>query len=106
MDHKKYLLVWTTKYRRPVLQNQEAYRIREVIREICKNLNVDIIQGAIRKDHIKIVVSVPHDLPLPTLLRHIKGKSAHVMLSENQGIQQAFPQRHLWAKGYYAKVIF
>lgn len=107
--HKKYLLTWTTKYRKPILYGQETYRLRELIREICTNLNVNIIKRSIRKDHILLIVSVPVDITLPVLMRHIKGKSAHMMFSESARIQQVYSlgkNRALWQRSYYAKEYF
>ncbi len=39
----KYHLVWITKYRKRVLTGEIAKRARELIREICRGLDVEII---------------------------------------------------------------
>ncbi|MFA6095172.1 MAG: transposase, partial [Candidatus Paceibacterota bacterium] len=38
----KYHLVWTTKYRKPILAGRLGLRTRNLIREICDSLNVQI----------------------------------------------------------------
>ena len=41
----KYHFVWITKYRKPVLLGDVAIRVRELIREICKSMDIEIIKG-------------------------------------------------------------
>jgi putative transposase len=58
----KYHIVWITKYRKPVLHGEVALRVRELIREICKSLDVEIIKGHVSKDHLHLLVSAPPHL--------------------------------------------
>ena len=53
----KYHIVWITKYRKPVLRADIAQRVRELIREICRVNDVEIIKGHISRDHVHIFVS-------------------------------------------------
>ena len=55
----KYHLVWITKYRKPVLRGAIAERVRDLIREICKARDVEILKGHVSADHVHIFVSVP-----------------------------------------------
>ena len=38
-------LVWTTKYRKPVMRGEVGLRVREVIRQVCRSEEVDILKG-------------------------------------------------------------
>ena len=60
----KYHIVWITKYRKRVLSGLVAERVREVIRGICKEHEVEIIKGHISQDHIHLFVSVPPHLAI------------------------------------------
>ena len=97
----KYHLVWITKYRRPVLYGNEAERARELIREVCNSLDVDIIRGHLSRDHVHLLVSVPPYLSVSKLMQHIKGKSSRKLLSESSRIRKQFWGRHMWARGYF-----
>ena len=55
----KYHVVWITKYRKKVLYGQVAERLRDLLREICKAKDVEIIKGSISKDHVYLFISVP-----------------------------------------------
>jgi putative transposase len=47
-------IVWTTKYRKPVMTGEVGTRLRELIREICGNQEVTIMKGHIWKDHVHL----------------------------------------------------
>ena len=98
----KYHLVWITKYRKPVLRNEIGKRLRELIRETCKQHDVEIISGAIQPDHIHLLVSVPPNLSVSKLMQYLKGRSSRKMLQEFGELSRQFWGRHLWARGYFA----
>jgi putative transposase len=98
----KYHLVWITKYRKQVLIGSVAERSRELIREICKANDVEIIKGHVSKDHIHLFVSVPPKLSVSKLIQYLKGKTSHKMLFEFKHLQRQFWGKHIWARGYFA----
>jgi putative transposase len=98
----KYHLVWITKYRKPVLRGEVAERVRDLIREICKANDVEIIKGHVSHDHVHIFVSVPPHISVSQLTKSIKGKTSRKMLMEYRSLSRAFWGRHLWARGYFA----
>ena len=97
----KYHLVWITKYRKPVLEGEIAKRLREIVREICKAKDVEIIKGHVSKAHVHVFVSVPPHISVSELAQSLKGKSSRKLLMEYKGLSRAFWGRHLWARGYF-----
>jgi putative transposase len=79
-----------------------AIRLRELIREICKSLDIEIIKGQVSKDHVHLFVSVPPQLSISKVMGRIKGKTSRKMLSEYRRLAKEFWSRHLWARGYFA----
>ena len=53
----KYHIVWITKYRKKVMSGVVAERVRELVRQICKENDVEIIKGHVSKDHVHLFVS-------------------------------------------------
>jgi len=98
----KYHLVWITKYRKPVLRNAVGLRARDLIRQTCATLNVEIIQGHVAVDHVHLLVSVPPEVSVSQLMQRIKGRSSRRMLDEFDDLKKQFWGRHLWARGYFA----
>jgi len=98
----KFHIVWITKYRKPILRGDIAKRLRDLIREICKANDVEIIKGHISRDHVHIFVSVPPHISVSQLVKSIKGKSSRKMMMEYKELNRAFWGRHMWARGYFA----
>jgi putative transposase len=46
----KFHLVWITKYRRKLLRGDAGRRLRQIVRTICTELEVEILKGHIRVD--------------------------------------------------------
>ena len=98
----KVHLVWITKYRKPVLFGDVAIRVRDLIREIYKSLDVEILKGHVSKDHVHLFVSIPPHLSVSKMVGRIKGKTSRKLLAENRKLAKQFWGRHLWARGYFA----
>jgi putative transposase len=60
----KYQLVWITKYRKPILQGEIAKRLREIVREIFKPKDVEIIKGHVSQEHLHVFLSAHPIYPL------------------------------------------
>ena len=43
-----YHFVFTTKYRKPVLIGEIGHSVRDLIREICRSEDIEILQGHVR----------------------------------------------------------
>jgi putative transposase len=97
----KYPLVWITKHRKAILGGPVGLRLRELVVEVCKTNDVEILQGHISKDHVHLFVSVPPHLAPSKLRPYLKGKSRRKLAREFQHIQKAFWGRHSWARGYF-----
>ena len=97
----KYHIVWITKYRKPILTGDIATRARELIREICKGKDIEIIKGHISRDHVHVFVSVPPHISVSQLVQWLKGKTSRKMMMEYKSLSRMFWGRHIWARGYF-----
>jgi len=98
----KYHLVWITKYRKPVMKGDIAVRVRDLIREISRSMDVEILKGHVSKDHVHLFVSIPPQVSISNYVKAVKGKSSRKLLSEYRRLSKVFWGRHLWARGYFA----
>jgi putative transposase len=97
----KYHLVWITNYRKKILRGELAKRIRELIRDVCKTNEVEIIKGHISTDLVYLFVSVPPHISVSKLMQYIKGKSSRKIMSEFKTISKMYWGCHFWARGYF-----
>ncbi len=94
-------LVWITKYRKKVLVDSVALRLRDMIREICQAEEVDIIKGHVSKDHVHLFVSIPPQVTISRLVQRLKGKTSFKLLNEFSHLRKTYWGRHFWARGYF-----
>jgi len=94
-------LVWTTKYRKPVMTGEVALRVRELIRQVCRDAEVEIQKGHVSKDHVHLFVSIPPQVTISRFVQRLKGRSSHALLGEFAHMRKQFWGRHVWARGYF-----
>ena len=97
----KYHFVWITKYRKQVLTGAVGTRVRDLVREICRTHDIEILQGAVSKDHVHVLLSCPPNISPSKIMQFIKGKTSRKLMDEFKHIQKQFWGRHLWARGYF-----
>lgn len=73
-------LVWITKYRYQVLQGEIQLRCRDILRQVCNSLDIQIIKGVVSKDHIHLHLSYPPQLSVSEVIRRLKGRSSRLLL--------------------------
>ena len=93
--------VWITKYRKSVLTGAVGARVRELVREICRTNEIEILDRAVSRDHVHVLLSCPPNLSPSKIMQAIKGKSSRKLLMEFKHLQKAYWGRHLWARGYF-----
>ncbi|MFZ0507033.1 MAG: IS200/IS605 family transposase [Methylocella sp.] len=74
---------------------------RELLREIARSNEMTIHAGAVNRDHVHMLISIPPQLPVSRALQFLKGKSSHKLLSECQALRNRYWGQHLWARGYW-----
>lgn len=75
--------------------------MREIIREVCKARDIEILQGHIRPDHVHLLLSVPPTLSPSRVMNAIKGRSSNRLMRNFRTLNRTFWRRHLWARGYF-----
>ena len=101
----EYHIVWTTKYRYRVLTGRIAERCREIIRQSCNRMGINIMKGNIGKDHVHILVSCPPNISVSKIVQELKGRTSRVMLSEYKELRRRYWGQHLWAVGYFCRSV-
>ena len=83
-------LVWSTKYRYEVLRGDIQVRCRDLIRQTCDALDVQILKGVVSKDHIHLHISYPPKLSISDLAKRLKGRSAKLLLEEYSELKRRY----------------
>jgi len=98
-----YHLVWLTKYRYPVLVGDIGVRVRDLVRQICQENQVEIVRGKVGNDHVHIYVSIPPYLSVSRLIQLIKGKTSRKIQQEFPELRKRYWGQHFWAIGYFVR---
>ena len=72
----KYHIVWVPKYRKKVLYGKVRRRAGEIIRELCRQRDLEIIEGHTMPAHIHTCISIPPKYSVANVIGFLKGKSA------------------------------
>ena len=92
-------LVWSTKYRYEVLRGDIQVRCRDLIRQTCDTLDIQILKGVVSKDHIHLHLSYPAKLSVSDILKRLKGRSAKILLLEYSELKKRYWGGHLRCGG-------
>ena len=68
----EYHFVFVTKYRYKVLKGDVGLKVRELIRQTFKTFEIEIIKGAVSKDHVHLLVSALPNLAPSEIMRRIQ----------------------------------
>ena len=96
-----YHFVFISKYRKPILRGDVANRLRDLVREICRGSDIEILKGCVRPTHVHLLLSVPPHMAPSRVMQAIKGKTSHHLLRDFRLLRKEFWGRHLWARGYF-----
>jgi putative transposase len=92
----KVHLVWVPKYRKPVLTGEVAIRVRDLIRQIAAEHELEIVSGKVARDHVHVFVSYRPHQQVSQIMQWRKGISSRVLLQEFPHLRKKFWGRHFW----------
>lgn len=74
-----YHLIWCPKYRRKVLVDEVAKRLKELLLQKAREIKVEIVQMEVMPDHVHLFVkSVPTNSP-HFIMQQLKGYASRVL---------------------------
>ncbi|MCF6299096.1 MAG: IS200/IS605 family transposase [Thiomicrorhabdus sp.] len=104
-SHTKYKIeyhfVWVTKYRYQILTGDVGLRVRELVRQTCEYLEIEILRGVVSKDHVHLLVSAPPHISPSDIMRRVKGRSSTKLFQEFPHLKKRYWGQHFWARGYF-----
>jgi putative transposase len=101
----KYHVVIIPKYRRKVLYGRVRKQVGEIIRELCRQRGIELLEGKVMPDHVHMLLSVPPKYSVAHTIGFLKGKSAiriHRKVLKTKGTLFG---RSFWARGYCVSTV-
>ena len=100
----KYHVVIVPKYRKKVIYGKLKHRVGPILRQLCQQRGVELLEGHAMPDHIHMCLSVPAKFSVARTIGFLKGKSAvrvhRQLLHEHRVTGLSF-----WAVGYCVSTV-
>lgn len=93
-----YHFIWCPRYRRKVLVGPVEARLKELIKEVAKILDLEILALEIMPDHLHLFVNAPPELAPHDIVARIKGVSSHHLRREFEHIAR---MPSMWTRSYF-----
>lgn len=98
-------VVFAPKYRRKVIYGKIKKDIGEIIRKLCEQKGVEIIEAEACKDHIHLLVSILPYISVAQFMGYLKGKSTLMIFDRHANLKYKYGNRHFWCRGYYVDTV-
>ena len=98
-------IAFAPKYRRKEIYGQLKKDIGEILRKLCEQKGVEIIEAEACPDHIHMLVSVPPYLSIAQFMGFLKGKSSLMIFDRHANLKYKHGQRSFWCRGYFVDTV-
>ena len=109
LDHTtwrcQYHVVFAPKYRRMVIYREIKADIGKILRQLCQQKGVEIIEAEACPDHIHILLSIPPKYSVSQIMGFLKGKSSLMIFDRHANLKYKYGNRHFWTGGYYVDTV-
>ena len=109
LDHTtwrcQYHVVFAPKYRRLEIYGALKADIGKILRQLCQQKGVEIIEAEACPDHIHMLISIPPKYSVSQIMGFLKGKSSLMIFDRHANLKYKYGNRHFWARGYYVDTV-
>ena len=101
----QYHVVFAPKYRRMEIYREIRTDIGVIIRKLCQQKGVEIIEANACPDHIHMLISIPPKYSVSQIMGYLKGKSSLMIFDWHANLKYKYGNRHFWARGYFVDTV-
>ena len=100
----KYHVVIVPKYRRKAIYGNLRRQIGRVLRDLCRQRGIGLVEGHAMPDHVHLCLSIPPRYSVAHTVGFLKGKSA-VRIHRELLRERRLVGLHFWATGYCVSTV-
>ena len=82
-----------------IQREQGGYR--KILRQLCQQKGVEIIEDQLCPDHAHMLLSIPPKYSVSQIMGYLKGKSSLMFFDRHANLKYKYGNRHFWARGYF-----
>ena len=105
LSHSKwrcqYHVVFAPKYRRQIIYGKIKADIGKILRQLCDQKGIEIIEAELCPDHVHMLISIPPKYSVAQIMGYLKGKSSLMIFDRHANMKYRYGNRHFWCRGYY-----
>jgi putative transposase len=101
----KYHVVVLPKYRKKTLYGRVRRELGTVMRELCRQKGIELVEGKAASDHVHMLLSVPPKYSIAMTIGYLKGKSSIRIHRELLRTHGTLFGRAFWARGYCVSTV-
>jgi len=101
----KYHVVFAPKYRRQAIYGKIRKDIGKILRKLCQQKGVEILEATACKDHVHLVLAIPPKYSISSVMGYLKGKSSLMIFDRHANLKYKYGNRHFWCRGYYVDTV-
>ena len=101
----QYHIVFAPKFRRMEIYGELKKDIGWILRKLCDEKGVEIIQAEACPDHVHMLVSIPPKYSVSSIMGFLKGKSSLMIFDRHANLKYKYGNRTFWARGYYVDTV-
>ena len=109
LSHSKwrchYHVVFAPKYRRQEIYGKIKVDIGKILRQLCDQKGIDIIEAELCPDHVHMLVEIPPKLSVSGFMGYLKGKSSILIYQKYANLKFKYRNREFWCRGYYVDTV-
>ena len=89
-------IAFAPKYRRMAIYGQIRKDIGQILRKLCEQKGVEIIEAQACPDHIHMLLSIPPKYSVSQIMGYLKGKSSLMIFYRHANLKYKYGDRHFW----------
>ena len=93
------------KYRRMEIYGKIKEDIGIILRKLCQQKSIEIIEAQACPDHIHMLISIPPKYSVSQIMGYLKGKSSLMIFDRHANLKYKYGNRHFWARGYFVDTV-
>lgn len=99
----KYHVIWCPKYRRKVLKDGVDTRLKEIIQQIAREIQVEVLEMEVMEDHVHLLIEVDPQFGVHKAVKRFKGASSRYLRQEFPHLKSKIPT--LWTNSYFVSTV-
>jgi putative transposase len=101
----QYHIVFAPKYRRQAIYGEIKEDIGKILRKLCAQKGIEIIEAELCPDHIHMLVSIPPKYSVSDVVGYLQRKTASIIFDRHANLKYKYGNRHFWCRGYYVDTV-